>query len=227
MPGVSLLSVLNSKYARVLTGVLILQTVLFYSASHGENIVPVQPLDKVPTHFGNWTMIQQGVVEKETLDILKADDTLTRTYASQADGGAANLFVAYFRTQRTGQSPHSPKNCLPGAGWSQTVSGYIDVPIPATNETIHVNRYIVAKGDEKSAVLYWYQTPHRVIANEYDAKFWLVADSVRYHRSDTALVRVVVPVRRDQDDKAVDLGVKFVQTVYPVLRSYLPSSTKS
>ena len=94
-------------------------------------------------------------------------------------------------------------------------------------ETIRVNRYIVSKGDEKSAVLYWYQTPHRVIADEYDAKFWLVADSVRYHRSDTALVRIVVPVQRDQDEKAVGLGVKFVQAVYPVLRTYLPTSEKS
>ena len=133
MPAVSLSSLLNSKYARVLTGVLVIQAALFYSASHGENIVPVQPLDKVPSHIGSWNLIQQGVVEKETLDILKADDTLTRTYASAVDGGAANLFVAYFRTQRTGQSPHSPKNCLPGAGWTQTVSGYIDVPIPATH----------------------------------------------------------------------------------------------
>jgi len=220
----NLSSVLQSKYARVLSVVLIVQAALFYSASHGENIVPVRPLDQVPKQIGSWFMTQQGVVEKETLDILKADDTLTRNYGSQVEGGGVNLFVAYFRTQRSGQSPHSPKNCLPGSGWSQTVSGYIDIPIEQTHQTIRINRYIVSKGDEKSAVLYWYQTPHRVIANEYDAKFWLVADSVRYHRSDTALVRIVVPVRRDQDDKAVELGVKFVQTAYPVLRDYLPSS---
>ena len=227
MPAVSLSSILKSKYARVLTTVLVLQAVLFYSASHGENIAPVQALDKLPSQIGNWSLYQQGVVEQETLDVLKADDTLTRTYVSRKDGGAANLFVAYFRTQRAGQSPHSPKNCLPGSGWSQTVSGYVDVPIDQTHQTIRINRYIVSKGDEKSAVLYWYQTPHRVIANEYDAKFWLVADSVRYHRSDTALVRIVVPVQRDQDDRAVDLGVKFVQAAYPILRGYLPSSDKS
>ena len=227
MPAGSFSSILNSKYARALTLVLIVQAALFYSASHGENIAPVQALDKLPAHVGNWFMTQQGVVEKETLDVLKADDTLTRNYGSDAEHANVNLFVAYFRTQRTGQSPHSPKNCLPGSGWSQTVSGYIDVPIAQTHQSIHINRYIVSKGDQKSAVLYWYQTPHRVIANEYDAKFWLVADSVRFHRSDTALVRVVIPVNRDEDEKAVATGVKFVQSVYPVLRSYLPSSDKS
>jgi len=221
----SLSSVLKSKYARVLTAVLIIQSALFYTASHGENIVPTQALDQLPTTVGNWSMTQQGVVEQETLDVLKADDTLSRSYGSRAEGGGVNLFVAYFRSQRTGQSPHSPKNCLPGAGWSQTISGFIDVPIEQTHQTIRINRYIVSKGDEKSAVLYWYQTPRRVIADEYDAKFWLVADSIRYHRSDTALVRVVVPVRNNQDEKAVNLGVKFVQTMYPVLRSYLPVSS--
>jgi len=226
MPVASLSSILKSKYARVLTLVLILQSALFYTASHGENIAPVQALDRLPTHIGSWSMLQQGIVEKETLDVLKADDTLTRVYGSQEAGGSASLFVAYFRTQRTGQSPHSPKNCLPGAGWTQSVSGFVDVPIEETHQNIRINRYIVSKGDDKSVVLYWYQTPRRVIADEYDAKFWLVADSVRYHRSDTALVRVIVPVFQDQDQKSVDLGIKFVQSVYPILRGYLPVTIK-
>jgi EpsI family protein len=227
MPVASLSSILKSKYARVLTLVLILQSALFYTASHGENIIPVQALDRLPRQIGSWSMLQQGVVEKETLDVLKADDTLTRVYGSQQEGGSASLFVAYFRTQRTGQSPHSPKNCLPGAGWTQSVSGFVDVPIEETHQNIRINRYIVSKGDEKSVVLYWYQTPRRAIADEYDAKFWLVADSIRYHRSDTALVRVIVPVFRDQDQKAVDLGIKFVQSVYPILRGYLPIAAKA
>jgi EpsI family protein len=227
MPVASLSSILKSKYARVLTLVLILQSALFYTASHGENIIPVQALDRLPRQIGSWSMLQQGVVEKETLDVLKADDTLTRVYGSQQEGGSASLFVAYFRTQRTGQSPHSPKNCLPGAGWTQSVSGFVDVPIKETQQNIRINRYIVSKGDEKSVVLYWYQTPRRAIADEYDAKFWLVADSIRYHRSDTALVRVIVPVFRDQDQKAVDLGIKFVQSVYPILRGYLPIAAKA
>jgi len=43
-------------------------------------------------------------------------------------------------------------------------------------------------------VLYWYQSPNRVVASEYKAKFWTVADAIRYNRTDTSLVRVVVPV---------------------------------
>ncbi len=221
MPEPGLRPILNNRYTRILSVVLVAQAVMFYTASRGESAPPEQPLSQFPTHIGQWQMTEQGVVEKEVLDILRADDTLSRTYSAPGIG-TANLFVAYFHSQRTGQSPHSPKNCLPGAGWSQTIAGYIDVPIASRNETIQINRYIVSKGESKSAVLYWYQTPKRVIADEYHAKFWLVADSVMTHRSDTSLVRIVVPVTRDQDQQAVETGTRFVETIYPVLRQYLP-----
>jgi EpsI family protein len=213
---------LHSRYAQVLTGVLVLQGVLFYTASHGE-IVPVEkPLNQFPTTLGSWRLAQTGVVDAESQAILRADDTMTRWYVNPANNGA-NLFVAYFKTQRTGQSPHSPKNCLPGAGWTPSATGFLNVTIPATGETIHINRYIVEKGDVKSVVLYWYQTQSRVIADEFAAKFYLVADSIKHHRSDTALVRIVVPVVPDHEQQAVDQGEAFVKAAYPALRAYLPS----
>ena len=160
-------------------------------------------------------------MEPEVRDVLKADDLMTRWYVDPALGGA-DLFVAYFKTQRTGQSPHSPKNCLPGSGWSPSVTGYIDVNIPSRDETIRINKYIVTKGDSKDVVLYWYQAQNRVIADEFAAKFYLVTDSIRYHRSDTALVRVVVPVQGVSEADAVARGVAFVQVVYPELKAFLP-----
>jgi hypothetical protein len=33
----------------------------------------------------------------------------------------------------------------------------------------------------------------------------------------------VVPIFKDQEQKAQDTGIKFVQEVYPVLRQFLPS----
>ena len=135
----------------------------------------------------------------------------------------AGLFVAYFKTQRTGQSPHSPKNCLPGSGWEPEATGFVDVPVAGQPAPIRINRYVVSHGDEKSVVLYWYQSPRHVIASEFSAKFWLVMDSIRYRRSDTALVRVTIPVAHGDQDGATRVGVAFVQTVFPVLKGYLPS----
>jgi EpsI family protein len=138
-----------------------------------------------------------------------------------ASGEQANLYIAAFRSQRNGKSPHSPKNCLPGSGWSPLVEDEtsIDVGEPAP---IVVNRYIVSHGNDRSLVLYWYQSRGRVVASEYKAKFWVVADAMRYNRTDTAIVRVVVPIANQDNDAAERTGVAFVKTFYPAVRQILP-----
>jgi EpsI family protein len=213
----------RDKYARILTLVLILQVAGFYVISRRENVPLNRPLDQFSKQFSGWRMVQEDAVDKEILDVLRADDVMTRIYANPARNAVANLFVAYFRSQRTGQTPHSPKNCLPGAGWAPSESKIISVTVPGGAAPILVNRYIVTKGDQKSAVLYWYQTRNRVIASEYQAKIYLVADAIRYNRTDTALVRVTVPVADNQDGAATDAAVEFVQSFFAALRQFLPA----
>lgn len=214
---------LHTKYSQILTAVLLVQAVLFYNASRGEIVPASRPLDEFPSAMDGWRLIQKGVIEKEEMDVLRADDVITRQYAGSQSRVPLNLFVAYFKTQRTGQAPHSPKNCLPGSGWMPSETGYVDVPVEGVAQPIRINRYLVSRGESSSVVLYWYQSRSRVVASEYAAKFWLVADSIRYHRSDTALVRVVSPVVRGDQAAATQSAIEFVRTVFPALRSYLPS----
>ena len=211
-------SLTRNKFIHILTLVLVVQAVLFYSASRGEAVHEARALIAFPTVVGQWHETKEGVIEKEEMDVLKADDVLTREYGGPE--GLASLFIAYFKTQRAGQSPHSPKNCLPGSGWQQTESGRVDVDTPAG--PIHINRYLVAKGQDQSLVYYWYQSQGRVIADEFAAKFYLVEDSIRKHRSDTSLVRVVVGVAPNHLDRAEKTGIDFVKTFYPEVKSFLP-----
>ena len=95
--------------------------------------------------------------------------------------------------------------------------------MPGRERPIDINRFLTARGDEKSVMLYWYQSHDRVIAGEFAAKFWLIADSIRYHRSDTSLVKVVVPVRDNDADTATRLAVEFVKVVFAPLTRQLPS----
>ena len=214
---------MHNKYARILTLVLLAQAALFWSASRGERVPNGGPLEFFPAQLGAWQETQNYPVEREIRDQLKADDLLNRVYDNARANGTAGLFVAYFKTQRTGQSPHSPKNCLPGSGWEPEATGSLDVAVEGQAQPIRINRYVVSHGDEESVVLYWYQSERRVIASEFAAKFWLVMDSVRYHRSDTALVRVTVPVFHNDRARATQLAVSFVQALFPVLKGYLPA----
>jgi len=214
----------GNRYARVLTAVLLLQATAFYAiASRSERAPLISPLSAFPRALDGWTVARDMPIEKEIQDVLRADDTLNRIYVNPSRTGYAILFIAYFKTQRYGQAPHSPKNCLPGSGWEPVETGRQTIGVSGWDAPIATNRYVVEHGDEKSVVLYWYQTHRRIIASEYWAKFWLVVDSIRYRRSDTALVKIVVPVRDNNIAAATAMGVQFVQALFPSLLRQLPS----
>jgi EpsI family protein len=202
------------------TLLIVLQGALIYSAVRPEAIPAGRSLSAVPAMLGPWKLAQEGVIDDDTRNVLKADDLLNRFYASGNQG--ANLFVAAFRSQRNGKAPHSPKNCLPGSGWTPLNSGTEAIDVGRAMPIV-VNRYVVAHGDDRSLVLYWYQSRDRAIASEYTAKFWVVVDAMRLNRTDTALVRVVVPILNRDEDAAAKSATDFVKAFYGTLREYLPS----
>jgi EpsI family protein len=211
-----------SRSAVILSALLLTQTAVFYGFSRNEHTPIYRPLDDFPVTLGSWHMFEQGIMEPEIKEVLRADDYITRTYFDSNTRKQANLFVAFFKTQRGGQAPHSPKNCLPGAGWVWTVSDVIPIDITGRSQPIQVNRYVVEKGGSKSLVLYWYQSRERVVASEYTAKVYVVADAIRYNRTDTSLVRVVVPVTGDDTKGATKAGTDFVQAFFNPLKTFLP-----
>src|ERR1700693_5191090 len=136
------LSFLKVRPAMILSSFLIIQGSLFYGFSRGETPPSYRALDEFPKKIGGWRMIQQGVMEQEIKDVLRADDYITREYAASPER-AANLFVAFFKSQRAGQTPHSPKNCLPGSGWVWTIADTIPVTVTGRAVLIEINRYLV------------------------------------------------------------------------------------
>ncbi|MEO8126187.1 MAG: exosortase C-terminal domain/associated protein EpsI [Bryobacteraceae bacterium] len=214
---------LKSRQAKILSAVLIAQAALFYGMSRAEANPKSRPLSELSEQLGNWRMSKEGVVDEETRSVLKADELLNREYVNQDLRVGANLFVAYFKTQRTGQMPHSPKNCLPGNGWTETLADTVKVTVPGRDEPIEVNRYLVAKGENKSVVVYWYQSRDRVVASEYRARFYTAADAIRYNRTDTALIRVVVPVMEGDEKRATDAALNFVKDFFVPLRQHFPA----
>lgn len=207
---------------KILTIALLLQAAAFYGFSRGERIPVEKPLADFSLTSPAWVPVRDQPLDAETLDILKADDTLSRVYRNPHTGEAVDLFVAYFATQRTGKTPHSPKNCLPGSGWVPSESGMIEIPLEGA-KPITVNRYIVSRGQYESVVLYWYQAHGNVIASEYRAKLFTVFDSMRYRRSDTSLVRIVVPVGGGNTEPAVASAKRFIQALFAPLQNYLPA----
>lgn len=214
---------LQSTTSKVLTLALMAQAGAFYAFSRAEVAPKPRPLEQFELPSRSWAAIQDVQLDAETLDVLKADDILSRIYRDNSNGDVADLFVAYFQTQRNGKAPHSPKNCLPGSGWVPSQAGTIELPIEGEAQPIKINRYIVSRGSNQSVVLYWYQSKDRVVASEFTAKIYTMLDAVRFNRTDTALVRVVTSVNNGDTAAAEHSATKFVKAFFEPLKSYLPS----
>lgn len=209
------LSFLRRRPAQLVTLLLGVEIALFYVAPTAEYIPHPPPLSSLSHEIGPWSMVRESPIDSDTMAFLKADDTVNRTYLGP--GGPLSLFVAFFKSQRGGVTPHSPKICLPGAGWTPEDSRVIHVRVPGERTPIPVNRYLVRHGDDRNLVLYWYATAHHVMAGEYVSKLYLMDEGLRYRRSDEAVYRVIVPITVD-DRTAEETGIHFIQTLYRPLR---------
>jgi len=185
--------------------VLAAQALAVHFGVRQEYLPPVPRLEAFPKELPGWSMLRDDAIDPVILAALGADATLSRTYAETDGPATAHLSIAWFQSQRGGRKqPHSPKVCLPGAGWTPVESGSRRIG------DIEVNQYTVANRGSRAVVLYWYQTPYRVVASEWAAKFWLAADALRYNRTDTTLVRVVVQVE-GAEEAGRNAAVRFAE----------------
>jgi EpsI family protein len=211
----------------VVFAVLIVASGVITKAQRTQPVPARQPFYTFPMKIANWYGRAEAPLSEKELQVLGADDYLMRSYF--APGRAAGLYIGYWSSQKRGDAVHSPLNCLPGAGWQPTSHGHLrlTVPLPSGAQSeIQVNRYVIQKGLDRQMVLYWYQSHGRVIASEYWGKYYLVADAVRLGRSDTAIVRVVVPIPGNDaaaEKQAETAAVEFVQEMFPTLNEYIPA----
>ena len=115
-------------------------------------------LDSFPRQVGVWNGVDVAI-DQEVRELLGASDLLNRVYLDPQNKTSMGLFVGYFGSQQRGGAIHSPKNCLPGAGWAALEGGLTAINVPGLPEPVEVNRYIIQKGLQKQLVLYWYQKP--------------------------------------------------------------------
>lgn len=195
----------------------------YYLNARQEYVPAMKPLASLAQSLDGWMMVKEWAIEPEVQAVLKADDTLSRHYVRDGVPQGAGLYVAFFKTQRAGVTPHSPKNCLPGNGWVAEKSTVIPITVPGRTEPIEANYYLIQRGDNKSVVMYWYQSHGRTVADEFKAKFYVMADAMRLNRTDTALVRVTVPVGSGGVSAAEQAAFQFVRGSFGPLSEILPN----
>lgn len=177
-----------------------------------------------PTRIGNWHG-EPSVLDPGTEKALGVDDYILSDY-SLPDGDSVNLYVAYYASQRTGESPHSPIVCIPGGGWQ--IAKLQEMSYSNLGKTQPLNRVIINKGADRQLVYYWFDERGRIIADEYWAKFYLLADAIEKNRTDGALVRLTTPIKTNETEGDADGRLRsFMQVALPRLTAFLPSGSAS
>jgi EpsI family protein len=209
--------------------IVILVSTIFVLQGRGDvDQVPFsEPLRLMPQSFGPWTA-QDVPLTDDTLEVLGKGDFLNRIYTFQSPNGAdrvpaISLFIGYFASQRTGQTMHSPQNCLPGAGWTFESQKYTTIQ-DINGKDYKVGEYVISNGDIRQFVIYWYQAHGRSVPNEYIAKGYMVTDAIRMNRTDGALVRVITQILPSESlDAAEARAIHFTQQMAPELPRFIPN----
>jgi EpsI family protein len=214
---------LKISWPRFLTVVvLLLATGVFLRVrGQAEVLPPRKSVDDFPKRIGEWQDMRDNAISPDTKEILGDGEFLSRLYSRPSDGQVVDFFLAYFPTQRTGSTMHSPQHCLPGSGWTPTQHTYYELRGPRGPQ--RVNLYVITKGLDREAVLYWYQAHGRIVASEYWAKVYLVSDAIAMNRSDGSMVRVIARVNSDETlDDSVARARGFAEQTLGVLDQFVP-----
>jgi exosortase D (VPLPA-CTERM-specific) len=198
-------------------------TLLSAVFANREEMPPPRPaFIDFPMQIDEW----QGApfaLEQQYIDRLRFDDYVLADYRSGGEQ-AVNFYVAYYRSQRKGQSAHSPQSCLPGGGWEIESLTRTALPFDASSiQPVLANRAVIHKGEQKQVVLYWFKQRDRYLADEYSVKLYLLWDALWRQRTDGALVRLASLVAPGESMATVDRRLRqFAAAVGHELNRFVP-----
>src|SRR5208337_2021168 len=128
--------------------VLILAIIINYFPSSPEAVLTRLSLKEFPSEIGNWVLVRAQQMDDSSMAGLQVDDYIMRTY-SNSKGQTISLYIGYFKTQKEGKTNHSPRQCLPGAGWSTVENAPVMLQVTDHGPgQIPVNRYLMRKGND-------------------------------------------------------------------------------
>lgn len=203
--------------------VLVLATAGYLRFLSDVEAVPLRgSLSDVPAQVGEWEQVRSETMSENILANVGVEDYLMRSY-QRPGGPPVSVYVGYYEQQSEKDTIHSPKHCLPGAGWRPVDNRVVAFDTPGLNGGhTRAVRYVVQSGPNRQLVLYWYQSRGRNITNEYLAKVWLVVDSMFRKRNDGSLIRLMTPMAASESpeaaqERAVALGQAFLPEVGKLL----------
>lgn len=216
----------SRRLRQYLPAVLLLLGFVAVRGTREQRAVPLAgPLDGVLAGLEGYRIENQRVSAEEQ-KVAGMTDYVARVYRRDTTV-AFTTYVGYYDRQTQGKTIHSPRNCLPGAGWEILRSGTAAIASASGAHT--VNRYVLKNGTTRALVYYWYQGRGRVAANEYAVKLNLLRDAALKGHTEEALVRIVIPIPNsdaggERYARADELGRRLASRLMDDVQRVLPSA---
>ena len=191
-------------------------------------IPPRASFSGFPLELDGWSCPERGSVSQEIWRQLGATDMLICDY--RRPGELVSVYVGYHASQVREQgggsgenSIHPPAHCLPGSGWDIIDNRTVPLDFePLRSRQATAKRLVVARGEARQLVYYWYQSRGRVISQDWQKILYVGWDRATRGRTDGSLVRFTIPIVRGDEERAEQAFREFAPRVLALLDAYVP-----
>ncbi len=156
-------------------GFLALNFYVYHFFASDEVLPARQNFESFSLELGDWSCRGLERMAPAAERILGVTDYLICEFYRGDEGEPVNVYVGYHESQLRRQGGggretviHPPRHCLPGSGWDIAEHDLVPIGFPGLPESpAKVNRLVIAKGEDRRLVYYWYQSRGRVIAEDW------------------------------------------------------------
>jgi EpsI family protein len=203
----------------------------YYYLASEPVIPPRQSFAEFPLELDGWHCDASVRMEEQIRLGLGVTDYLLCDFRRNR-GEVVNTYFGYHQTQVRDQGGggglaanaiHPPAHCLPGSGWDIIDNRTVKLDLPGLPEPdARGRRLIIAKGNARQLVYYWYQSRGRVIAEDWKKIIYVGWDRATRGRTDGSLVRFTVGIVRNDEETAEAALRSLASQVLPRLSRYVP-----
>ena len=199
---------------------LCITLLMSYGIEFREKMPIKKSFSTFPMQIDKWHGTKH-IMEQKFIDTLDFSDYLLADYVNPK-GETINFYVAYYESQRKGESIHSPTTCLTGGGWIFKDIKDVVIKIPG-RAAFRVKRAVLEQPDARELAYYWFPMRGRILTSAYQMKIYNFIDAITMKRTDGALVRIMTPLGPDEISLDGDVRIqRFIKDTLPVLDQYLP-----
>lgn len=205
---------------------LALNSWVYWSLGSDEVIPPRSDFVEFPNDVAGWQCGSREILDDKTLSTLNVTDYISCAFVQPDSRRGIHLYVGYHerQTRERGSGAataiHPPEHCLPGSGWDVIDAKVVPIDVGPGGEA---KRFVIAKGNQRALVYFWYHSRGRVIAQSHRKILWMFLDRARYGRTDGSLVRFTIPIVNGDDEAADQAFMEFASAVTPLLPKFVPN----